>query len=149
MEIRKATYNDIELIVRNRFEFINSFYNVDFPANFEDNTFEFLLKHIQDDSLLCQLAIDNNKIVSIAILCMYDLLPTVKNPSGKTGYIFNVYTLKTYRNKGLSTMLLKNMIEEAKELGIGKIFLAATDDGLPIYTKLGFKLLDTEMVLEI
>lgn len=149
MEIRKATYNDIDLIVKNRFEFINSFYNVDFPVNFEGNTFEFLLKHIQDDSLLCQLAIESNKIVSIAMLCIYDLLPTVKNPSGKTGYIFNVYTLKCYRNKGLSTILLKNMIEEAKELGIGKIFLATTDDGLPIYTKLGFKLLDTEMVLEI
>lgn len=149
MEIRKATYNDIDLIVKNRFEFINSFYNVDFPVNFEGNTFEFLLKHIQDDSLLCQLAIDSNKIVSMAILCIYDLLPTVKNPSGKNGYIFNVYTLKSYRNKGLSTMLLKNMIEEAKSLGIGKIFLATTDDGLPIYTKLGFKLLDTEMVLEI
>ena len=34
---------------------------------------------------------------------------------------------------------MKNLVEYARERGLGRIDLSATDEGYPIYKKLGFK----------
>ena len=44
-----------------------------------------------------------------------------------------------YRGKGLCTALMKNLVEYGREIGLGRIELKATEDGYPIYEKVGFK----------
>ncbi len=149
MEIRKANSADVSLILENRMEFISNVVKEGMPEGFEKNTYEYLRKHIADNSLVAWLAVDNEKIVSIAVICFYDVLPTVSNISGKTGYILNVYTLEEYRRQGLAKRLLSELINEAKELYVGKIYLNATDDGRKVYEKMNFEVLTREMELKI
>ena len=149
MEIRKANSEDIDLILENRMEFISNVVKEGMPDGFKDNTYKYLCEHIDDNSLAAWLAIDNEKIVSIAVICFYDVLPTVSNISGKTGYILNVYTMENYRRKGLAKRLLTELINEAKALNVGKICLKATDDGRKVYEKMGFEILTREMELKI
>ena len=59
--------------------------------------------------------------------------------SGKQAYILNMYTIPEFRKKGICSKLLTNLITKAKELGLDKICLHATDDGFNIYKKRGFK----------
>ena len=59
--------------------------------------------------------------------------------NGLYGDVLSVYTVPEYRGKGLCTTLMKNLIEHSKKLRLGRIDLKATDDGYPIYEKVGFK----------
>lgn len=55
--------------------------------------------------------------------------------------IMNIVTKKTYRQKGIGTILFNNLISICKELKIKTLFLEVNEDNLPaisLYKKLGF-----------
>lgn len=149
MEIIKVKLNNIDMLVDNRLEFVCSIRNIANRDDFRMHTREYFQKHLEDDSLIAFIAMDNGKIVASCILCIYETLPVPSCLNGKTGLLLNVYTLKAYRNKGLAYSLLTKLIEEAKRLGVGKIQLDYTDDGYPLYKKMGFEKLDREMGLKL
>jgi len=152
MDIRKAGVNDINAIVANRMEFIRNIdgqHEVEIPGDFEGNTNACLKELIEDNSLVAWMAIDQDVIASIAMVCFYQVLPLMSNRSGKMGYLLNVYTLPEYRGKGLATTVLNKIIEEAKNRNVGKLYLNATDAGMPLYKKLGFEVLSRDMALVI
>lgn len=149
MEIRKAKLNDIDMLVDNRLEFVCLIRNIANIDEFKIQTREYLKRHIEDGSIIAFIATDNKKIVSSSILCIYETLPTPSCLNGKASLLLNVYTLKEYRHQGLACNLLTKIIEEAKKLKVGKIQLDYTDDGYPLYKKMGFEKLDREMVLKL
>ena len=59
--------------------------------------------------------------------------------NGLDSEVLSVYTEEEYRGKGICTSLMSNMIEYAREHQICRIDLVATDEGYPIYKKLGFE----------
>jgi ribosomal protein S18 acetylase RimI-like enzyme len=148
MEIRKADMNDIEALVENRIEFVSSLRNheVEIIDDFKRYTKEYMMEHISDNSMVCLIAEDEGKIVATVMVCYYQVLPLMSNLIGNTGYILNVYTLPDYRKRGLASQLLNIIIEESRKRNVGKLYLNATDMGKPVYEKLGFELLDREMV---
>lgn len=149
MDIRRANFRDIDMLTENRLEFVCSIRNIEKIEEFRTKTREYLQKHLENDSLISFIAVDEGKIVSSCILCVYETLPTPSCLSGRTGLLLNVYTLDTYRRQGLAYKLISRIIEEAKKLGVGKINLDYTDAGYQLYKKLGFKKLDREMVLKL
>ena len=59
--------------------------------------------------------------------------------NGLDGEVLSVYTENKYRGKGICTQLMKNMIEYAKEKRLCRIDLMATEEGYPVYKKVGFE----------
>ncbi len=59
-------------------------------------------------------------------------------PNGLEGEVLSVYTEDEYRGKGVCTQLMKNLIAYGIEKKLCRINLMATDEGYPIYQKLGF-----------
>ena len=149
MQIRKANSSDIDLLIDNRLEFVCSIKNIADPHQFRESTKLYIQRHFDDDSLISYIALDDDTIVASCILCIYETLPTPDCLNGKCGLLLNVYTLINYRRQGLALELLKRLIEEAKQLGVGKIQLDYTQDGYPLYVKLGFKKSDKEMALNL
>ena len=78
-------------------------------------------------------------IVSVAYLHIIEMPANSILLSGLFGDVLSVYTEHEYRGKGLCTQLMKNLVEYGKERGLGRIDLKATDEGYPIYEKVGFK----------
>ncbi|MDD3224130.1 MAG: GNAT family N-acetyltransferase [Clostridium sp.] len=149
MEIRKIKSSDIDILIDNRLEFVCSIRNVKNIEEFRIHTRRYIEKHLEDNSLIAFIAVDNGKIVSSSILCIYETLPVPSCLNGKTGLLLNVYTLKEYRHQGLAGRLLIKIVEEAKKLEVVKIQLDYTDDGYQLYKKMGFKRLDREMILKL
>lgn len=149
LEIRKAVIDDVEGIVTNRLDFLFELTGKNQTGEFIRSTRDYIRKHICDDSLLTYLAISNGQIVSSVIVCIYDVIPKLSNPSGKIGYVFNVFTIKEYRGQGLASTLMNNVTEAAKQLGIGELYLSATEEGKGLYEKLQYKLLNNEMCLKL
>ena len=80
------------------------------------------------------------------------LLPasaTFSNPTGRVAYVTNMYTLPEYRKQGISSHLLKLLVEEAKKLGYSLVRLHASSDGRSIYSKIGFVDTDGFMALRM
>ena len=59
--------------------------------------------------------------------------------NGLDSEVLSVYTEEGYRGRGICSKLMKNLIDYAAEHNISRIDLMATDDGYPIYKKLGFE----------
>ncbi|GHJ49458.1 hypothetical protein Cs7R123_68000 [Catellatospora sp. TT07R-123] len=60
------------------------------------------------------------------------------DPSGRSGYVFNVVTDEAYRRRGLSRACLAALLEWFAAHGVASVDLRATDDGAPLYRELGF-----------
>lgn len=149
MIIRRATKEDIDKLVENRIKFVTDTVATPSDESFFDNTYEFFKNHINKDDLIVWLAVDDDKIIATVILCIYQVLPTVANATGKTGYILNVWTDENYRRQGLATKLLKNIFADAKNAGVNKIHLKATEQGKLVYEKLGFFVEPNEMAIKL
>jgi len=61
-----------------------------------------------------------------------------KNPTGKTAYILNMYTIPGFRRKGISTAVMEQLMDIAQSMGYNSFELHATPDGEPVYQKIGF-----------
>jgi GNAT superfamily N-acetyltransferase len=64
--------------------------------------------------------------------------------SGQQAVIVNVYTDPQWRRRGLAVLLMKEIISWTQQSGIESLILHASDDGRPLYEKLGF-IATTEM----
>ncbi|BCJ73164.1 N-acetyltransferase [Catellatospora sp. IY07-71] len=61
-----------------------------------------------------------------------------ENPSGLTGYVFNVVTDEAYRRRGYSRACMTALLGWFAERGVPKVDLRASPDGEPLYLSLGF-----------
>jgi GNAT superfamily N-acetyltransferase len=77
-------------------------------------------------------------IACCAWLLMVDKPPSPRFPRGKTGVLFNVYTRRACRRRGLARCVMRTLLDDARSLGLDVVELHATDDGYPLYQSLGF-----------
>jgi GNAT superfamily N-acetyltransferase len=147
IEIRTATLDDINNLVNRRADFFREIKGLEMSSEQREATIEYLKGNINSDSLVCYIALENNTIISMVILCVYKVLPKLYNITGVIGYIYNVFTVKSYRGRGLAEELLKSIIEEAKKREIKELYLNAEEKAMPLYKRIGFKNIDREMVL--
>ena len=77
-------------------------------------------------------------INSVAYLQIIEMPANSILLNGLYGEVLNVYTEPEYRGKGLCTQIMKNLIEYGKKRGLGRVDLSATEEGYPIYERVGF-----------
>ncbi len=141
IEYGLATQNDIEELVRLRIA-----YMIDDFGSVSDEEREGMKKQLPDyfsrklgTELIAFVARDNERIVSVAYLHIIEMPANSTLLNGLYADVLSVYTEPEYRGKGLCTTLMKNLVEYGREIGLGRIDLKATEDGYPIYEKVGFK----------
>ena len=57
---------------------------------------------------------------------------------GRQGTIVNVFTEPEWRRRGISSLLIKEIIAWSKNEGLDRLLLHASKDGRSVYEKLGF-----------
>jgi GNAT superfamily N-acetyltransferase len=95
---------------------------------------------------------ESNEIVAGAGVALREVAPhpqtnatgNIDIVSGRQAIIQNVYTEPTWRRRGLGTLLMKEIIAWSRKTGIDSLVLHASDEGRPLYEKLGF-IATTEM----
>jgi predicted GNAT family N-acyltransferase len=65
-------------------------------------------------------------------------------PNGSIG---RMCVLGEYRNRGIGTMMLKNLVQQAVDNGYQKLSLNSQSDAIPFYQKFGF-IIDSEEFIE-
>lgn len=94
-------------------------------------------RHLERD-LLVFAAREGGIIVACAWLLLVEKPPSPRFPHGRTGVLFNVYTMPEHRRRGLARRVMERLLEEARAMALDVVELHATDDGYPLYLSLGF-----------
>ena len=126
----------------------------DWKEQFEDNhdllkrTKLYLEQHLNNDFLVFIEEIENN-IVATCCLQIIEYLPQC-NDNGKQGYICNVYTDEQYRNQGIQTKLLEEVIQYSINNNLCELDLSTDSDvAISLYKKCGFEFDDWAMKKEM
>lgn len=149
LKYQKATIDDLELLVDLRLTVLRAA-NIDDSvdlAQVRENTRAYYKTALQDKSHLAYLVYDETSLVGTGGISFYRVMPTYHNPTGENAYIMNMYTSPAYRNRGIATHLLQQLVSDARALGISRITLDATPMGRPLYERFGFIPMPAEMEL--
>jgi GNAT superfamily N-acetyltransferase len=76
--------------------------------------------------------------VASAMVTLQPWLPHPRYPSGVRAYFHSVHTDPAHRGRGVATRLTEAAIEWARERGFTNFVLHASEQGRPIYERLGF-----------
>lgn len=148
----KATIKHIDELVKLRIALLTELGEVrtlEEIQTLEEVTYYYLKHALVDDTYISFIIEDHGQVVSTTGLVFLYRPPSYKNLSGKEAYLLNVYTHPEYRRLGYANILLEQCVQECKAMGIKRIFLHATEQGEPIYTKYGFTPKEHEMELFI
>ncbi len=146
---RKADQTDIDTLTKMRVEFlceVNGEKMGPLKDRLQIENRRYFARAMAEDTLVVWMALYGGEIVANVGLTLYDVPPSCSCVNGKIGYISNVYTLPRYRGQGIASILMEQLMAEAKARGCTKIVLNATDMGRPIYEKFGFVDAQNEMV---
>ena len=150
MEFRKAAAEDIDLLVRTRIEVLRAANGLADSADMsevEKQSRAYYEKALADGTHTALLVSDHGQFIGAGGISYYRVMPTYHNPTGRKGYIMNMYTRPEYRRKGIAFHTLDLLIQDAREKGLASVSLEATEAGRPLYEKYGFSSMKDEMEL--
>ncbi len=141
MNIRRATLNDIELLVATRLDYLAT----DGHALHGERKNEFSVQlrnyfaiHLEHNDFAAVFAEDAGQVVSVGYLIVSERPPAPSFPNGRIGTVMNVLTYPEYRRRGFATLIMQRLIAIARDMQASSVDLLATADGKELYSKLGF-----------
>lgn len=123
IKITKMSLTDLDCMKNNLINDFDNFW-----------TYQILKEELESKNSSYLVAKINNEIVGFAgIKVILD-----------EADIMNIVTKKTYRNQGIGTLLLENLISLSKKLNLKSLSLEVSEENLPaihLYKKFGFEYL--------
>ena len=141
IQIRMAGNNDIEVLLQVRLLFLEDSFRsliVVEEKMISKQLRRYYSQHL-GNNFYAVLAFLADKVVSCAFLVVDEWPANLSVPMGRFGTILNVYTDPAWRGKGLATRVMEQLLSIARNEGISKINLKATELGIPLYKKFGFQ----------
>lgn len=140
IKYRTANKDDILELTRLRIEYMKEAFNGiskeeglrlgnELPIYFEKNL---------GVNCIAFIAEEREHMVSCALLILIEKPYSPVLKTGIVGEVMGVYTEPNYRNRGIATKLMFDMVKYAKEQKMDRIDLDASADGLHVYEKVGF-----------
>ena len=147
VRVRRAKPGDEEEIQRLRHQMARDVFGAPSPALDEPNHVAAVKKvrawlDAGDEATTACFVIDapdGDWLAASAIGAIDDRLPSTRNPSGRSGYIYGVCTDERYRRRGYSRLVLQAMLDWYASQGIPRIELHASEYGEALYRELGFE----------
>ena len=102
-----------------------------------------------NDSIFSSDEVEGIVALENEIVVGYASIHYLKKITRKSGVIEDVVVKENQRGKGIGKLLVKNLIEKAKQNNCDKIILSSSEKNLKFYQKLGFKKNEFEMIMRI
>lgn len=141
MIIREAKAADIPALVRLRMALFCELGELDEPladGALWQATEAYFSAAARDGSARSWLVEVDGEAVACGTLALFVRPPYPGNLAGREAYLLNMYTLPAWRKRGMASALLDVMAAYARELRLGKLWLHASEEGRPLYERLGF-----------
>ena len=138
IQYRKMEESDLDIFIKMRIsqlqeEGVKSKENLVLPLK------AYYIKHLQDNTFVSWLAIDDDKIVGTSGVSFVEKPPYYGCLSGKIGLLSSMYVIENYRRQGIAKNLLDKIINDAKEFGCDVLQVTGSNVGVRLYSAYGFK----------
>jgi len=100
---------------------------------------DFYTRHLTAETFVSWVVVVNGEIIATSGISFAEKPPYYGNPTGRIGILSSMYTVPSYRRKGIAKKLLEMAVNEAKKRGCAEIHITASDMGVPLYEDFGFK----------
>jgi len=100
---------------------------------------EFLKKGLEWGNWVYWVAEDSDGIVANIYINKIRKVPKPQKLFAEIGYVTNVHTKEKWRNRGIGTQLLKEVVTWSKENGIELLFVWPSERAVGYYEREGFK----------
>ena len=137
-EYKIATADDMELMMNSRFEMLKVVNDLDYKYEYSDEIVKSSREYFEKGDHTTVLAMDGKRVIGCASICYMYIMPTFDHPTGKRAHLMNVYTMKEWQRQGIAEKMVSMLTDEAGKRGVTEISLDATEEGRPLYEKLGY-----------
>ena len=142
-----ASPDDMELLMSSRLEMLKVVNDLDYTYEYSDEIVKSSREYFEKGDHTTVLAMDGKRVIGCASICYMYIMPTFDHPTGKRAHLMNVYTMKEWQRQGIARKMVSMLIDEAWKRGVTEISLDATEEGRPLYERLGFTESTEGMVL--
>ena len=145
MIIRKIIPADIESIVNMRMRMLAETTDDPMPDGLDKQIRRFVRRHMEDGTCMGVLAEQNGQVIADAVIYIFETMPDEINMVGRTAMLYNVYTVPEFRDKGIMSKLLPEVIKLARKAGAVELKMTAAPKAIPLYERMGFRLTEDAM----
>lgn len=142
MIFRLAELRDIDALTEMRRDFTLE-YNPDISPDtfsaFEEECREFLMEAIEGDRWQIFVAEVDGQVISHIFLQLIDKMPRPGRVTHPFGYVTNVYTLPSYRGRGIGAKVDAAMQKWAKEQELEMLVVWPSRNSVTFYERNGFQ----------
>ncbi len=153
LTIRRATVADQAALTRLRLALFRAVGDLPDPAAeaaFVTAVGQYLATEVPKGRFLAWLACTaTGAAVGCGGLVFVQKPPSAMNPTGREGYVMNMYTDPAWRGRGIARQIMAEILTAVREAGVTLVRLHATEAGRPIYQQLGFQPTADELVLTL
>jgi len=99
---------------------------------------QFFTEALAENRFFAFLAQQEDEILSFGAMVLKKIPGDFNQSIYLEGDILNMYTVPFARRKGISAMILQELLIEARNRGVSKVSLHTSKDGEKLYRKFGF-----------
>ncbi len=141
VQIREIGIPDVELFTTYRMAYLAEMQgeqNEVYQQQLKEELIQYFTQGLTDGSFFAFVAEQEDKILSFGAMVIKKIPGDFNQLSYLEGDILNMYTVPFARRKGISAMILEQLIAEANRRGVSKVTLHTTKEGEKLYLKFGF-----------
>src|SRR3954451_6188654 len=141
MSVREAVPEDADELVRLREGMLRALDRGGGDDDWREPTRQLLVKQLAaPDATLTAIVVDRpgGGLGACAVGTIEQRLGAPGQPSGRSGYVFNVATDPDMRRRGYSRACMTGLLDWFARRGIRRVSLMASPDGASLYESLGF-----------
>ena len=141
VRIRPVGFNEIDVLVNYRIAYLEEMQgqrDSAYISKLQEDLMHFFAFALKEDRIFAFLAELNGEPVSFGAMVLKKIPGDFNKPFYLEGDILNMYTIPSFRRKGISALILEHLIQEARTRGVSKVSLHTSKDGEKLYRKFGF-----------
>lgn len=141
INIREIGANEVELLTTYRMAYLTEMQgerDEEYQQKLKSELNQYFFDALEEKRFFAFLAELNGEILSFGAMVLKKIPGDFNQSSYLEGDILNMYSLPFARRKGISALILQQLLNEAMKRGVSKVSLHTSKDGEKLYRKFGF-----------
>jgi len=141
IRIREIGIKDVDLLTTYRMTYLAEMQgerSKEYQEKLKGELSLYFAQALTEDRVFAFLAEQDGEALSFGAMVLKKIPGDFNQSSYLEGDILNMYTVPFARRKGISALVLQELLNEARHRGISKVSLHTSKDGEKLYRKFGF-----------
>jgi len=141
IKVREIGNNEVELLTTYRMAYLTEMQgerSEEYQIRLKNELNQYFREAIAENRCFAFLAQQDDEILSFGAMVLKKIPGDFNQSMYLEGDILNMYTVPFARRKGISALILQELLNEARNRGISKVSLHTSKDGEKLYRKFGF-----------